>query len=102
MRALPLLIFLALSAPLALAQPATTAAAFDVIAVRPCQHSVGPDYNNHLTYSPSGITARNITVKRLLAEAYHLQVNQVFGPGWIGQSEYDIDAKTAGVVTREQ
>ena len=102
MRALPLLIFLALPTPLAPAQPSTTAAAFDVVAVRPCQHSVGPDDNNHLTYSPSGITARNITVKRLLAEAYHLQVNQVFGPGWIGQSEYDIDAKTAGVVTREQ
>jgi uncharacterized protein (TIGR03435 family) len=63
---------------------------------------VGPDYNNQLTYSPSGITARNVTVKRLLAEAYHLQLSQVIGPRWIGQNEYDIDAKSAGAVTREQ
>jgi uncharacterized protein (TIGR03435 family) len=102
MRALPFLLFLALSNSAAFGQASKTAAAFDVASVRPCQHLVGPDYNNQLTYSPSGITARNITLKRLVAEAYHLQLNQVSGPSWIAQSEYDIDARAAGVVTREQ
>jgi uncharacterized protein (TIGR03435 family) len=102
MRALHLTIILALSSSVAFAQAPTTAVAFDVASVRPCQHLVGPDYNNQITYSPSGIIARNVTIKRLLAEAYDLQLNQVFGPAWLGQSEYDVDAKAAGVVTREQ
>jgi uncharacterized protein (TIGR03435 family) len=102
MRALPLLTLIALSGSVAFPQAPTTPSAFEVASVRPCQRPVGPDYNNQLTYSPSGITARNVTVKRLLAEAYHLQLNQVLGPGWIGQNEYDIDARSAGVVTRDQ
>ncbi len=48
------------------------------------------------------MTARNVTLKRLVAEAYHLQLNQVLGPGWLDKNEYDIDAKAAGAGTREQ
>jgi uncharacterized protein (TIGR03435 family) len=102
MRPLPLLITLALLSPVAFGQASTAAPVFDVASVRPSQHSVGPDYNNQLTYSPTGITGRNVTLKRLLAEAYHLQLNQVLGPGWLDQSEYDIDARAAGPGTREQ
>ena len=102
MRALPLLVSFALSSALAFGQAATTTPAFDVASVKPSQHSVGPDYNNQLTYEPTGISARNVTLKRLLAEAYHLQQNQVLGPNWLGQNEYDIDAKAAGTVPKEQ
>jgi uncharacterized protein (TIGR03435 family) len=102
MPALPLLISLALSGSLAFAQASTKVPAFDVASVRQSQHTVGPDYNNQITDSPTGITARNVTLKRLLAEAYHLQLNQVFGPGWLAQNEYDIDARAAGVITKQQ
>jgi uncharacterized protein (TIGR03435 family) len=102
MRALPLVISFALSSSVALGQASSTAPAFDVASVKPSQRSVGPDYNNQLTYEPTGISARNVTLKRLLAEAYHLQQNQVVGPSWINQNEYDIDAKASGVVTKEQ
>jgi len=102
MRALPLLISLALSSSAALGQTSTTTPAFDVASVRPSQRSVGPDYNNQFTYTPAGITARNVTLKRLVAEAYNLQLNQVLGPSWLDQSEYDIDARAAGVGTRAQ
>ena len=102
MRALPLLVFFALSSALAFGQAATMTPAFDVASVKLSQHSVGPDYNNQLTYEPTGISARNVTLKRLLAEAYHLQQNQVSGPNWLGQNEYDIDAKAAAAVTQEQ
>ena len=44
--------------------------AFEVVSVKPVEHIVGLDYNNRLTYSPNGLTARNITLKRLIAEAY--------------------------------
>ena len=91
--ALPLILCLALSSSSASGQVPATAPAFDVASVKPSQRLVGPDYNNQLTYSPTGITARNVTLKRLVAEAFHLQLNQVLGPGWIDQNEYDIDAR---------
>ena len=31
-----------------------------------------------------------------------MQLNQVLGPGWLGQNEYDIEAKAASVSTKEQ
>jgi uncharacterized protein (TIGR03435 family) len=102
MRSLPLLISLAISSSLALGQAPTAASPFDVASVRPSRHAVGPDYNNQLTYSPTGITARNVTLKRLLAEAYHLQMNQVLGPNWLDQNEYDVEAKAEAAGTKEQ
>jgi len=102
MHSLPLLMALVLSSPAAFGQASTAAPAFDVASVKPCSHQVGPDYNNQITYSPMGMTGRNVTLKRLLAEAYHLQLNQVSGPGWLGQNEYDIDARAAEGSTRDQ
>jgi uncharacterized protein (TIGR03435 family) len=102
MRAVSILISFALSSSVGVGQVATTAPAFDVASVKPSQHLVGPDYNNQLSYSPNGIIARNVTLKRLVAEAYKLQLNQVLGPSWLDKNEYDIDARSAGAGTREQ
>jgi len=102
MRALCLFISLALPNVLVLAQSSAPAPSFDVASVKPSQHVVGPDYNNQLAYSPDGLTAKNATLKRLIAEAYGLQLNQVTGPNWLDQNEYDILARAGGVGTREQ
>ena len=102
MRALPILLSLLLSSSLALGQASASAPAFEVASVRPSQHAVGPDYNNQITYSPTGITARNVTLKRLIAEAYRLQMNQIFGPDWIDRNEYDIEARTGSIESRKQ
>src|SRR3984885_9696032 len=95
-------IFLALSSAIAVGQESITAPAFDVASVKPSRRLVGPDYNNQLSYSPTGIIARNVTLKRLVAEAYQLQLNQVLGPSWLDKNEYDIEARSAGAGTREQ
>jgi len=100
MRVLCLLICLALPSAMIVGQAPVPA--FDIVSVKPVQHIVGMDYNNRLTYSPNGLTARNITLKRLVAEAYRLQLSQVSGPSWIDRNEYDIDARTAAAATREQ
>lgn len=84
------------------AQVAAQAPSFEVASVKPSQMSVGPDYNNRLTYSPSVFTARNATLKALIAEAYRVQRRQVLGPAWIDQNEYDIDARTSGFSTYEE
>jgi uncharacterized protein (TIGR03435 family) len=75
---------------------------FDVVSVKPSSNLVGPDYNNQLTFSPSGITGKNVTLKRLIAEAYHLQLNQVSGPNWLDRNEYEIEAKSERSVGRDQ
>jgi uncharacterized protein (TIGR03435 family) len=90
MRALPLILCLTLPAAITLGQ---TQAAFDVASVRPSQREVGPDYNNQFEYSPTGLTVRNATLKRLIAEAWRLQLSQVIGPGWLSRNEYDIKAR---------
>jgi hypothetical protein len=81
MHGLRILASLALSGSVAFGQAGAANPAFDVASARPCQHSVGPDYYNQFTYTPSGIKGRNGTLKRLIAEAYPLQLNQVSGPG---------------------
>lgn len=87
--ATPLLVLWNVTA-VAQVQPAP---AFEVASVRPSQHEVGPDYNNQITYSPAGFTGRNVTLRRLIAEAWHCQLNQVIGPPWIDRNEYDIEAR---------
>lgn len=76
--------------------------AFEVASVRPSARLVGPDENNRITYDPAGMTAKNVTLRRCVAEAYRLQLTQVVGPGWLDRNEYDIEAKAGGPVGREQ
>ena len=75
---------------------------FDVASVRPSQQEVGPDYNNQITWAPDGFTGRNVTLKRLIAEAWHCQLDQVEGPPWLGRNEYDITARMPEGTSREQ
>jgi uncharacterized protein (TIGR03435 family) len=85
-----------------LAQTQSTQQSFEVASVRPSQREVGPDYNNQIAYSPGGFTGRNVTLKRLLAEAWRCQLNQIIGPPWLDQSEYDIAARLPEGATNEQ
>ena len=101
-RSTNLITLLVVSTSMALCQSSATSHGFDVASVRPSQHNVGPDYNNQLTYAPGEFDAKNVTIKRLVAEAYHLQLDQVFGPSWIDRNEYDIQAKASAGTTREQ
>jgi uncharacterized protein (TIGR03435 family) len=75
---------------------------FEVASVRPSQHEVGPDYNNQIIYSPTGFMGKNVTLKRLVAEAWHCQINQVSGPQWLDHNEYDIEARLPEGTSKEQ
>lgn len=81
---------------------AQSAPQFEVASVKPSQQHVGPDYNNQFAFLPVGITARNVTLQRLLAEAFQLQLNQVLGPDWLERNEYDLQAQSAGPASKEQ
>jgi uncharacterized protein (TIGR03435 family) len=84
-----------------LGQVASKTASFEVISVRQSQRPVGPDYNNQLAFSETGLRARNVTLRRLIAEAYRLQLSQVIGQAWLDQSEYDIEAQAGREVDKE-
>ncbi|HMG84122.1 MAG TPA: TIGR03435 family protein [Terracidiphilus sp.] len=94
-----LLVFLG---AVAFAQSPPPASSFEAASVRPSQHEVGPDYNNQITYSPAGFNGKNVTLKRLIAEAWNCQLNQVSGPPWLDHNEYDIAARAFEGATREQ
>ena len=97
--ALMLLVFLSSAA---VGQTALQKTSFDVASVKASQRLVGPDYNNQLAFSQMGIRARNVTLRRLIAEAYRLQLNQVIGPSWLDQNEFDMEAQAGGAVAKEQ
>lgn len=77
------------------AQPENHLPSFEVASVRQCKQTVGPDYNNQITITAKGIAARNATLKRLIADAWGVQVNQVTGPEWLEHNEYDLSARLA-------
>jgi uncharacterized protein (TIGR03435 family) len=101
-RALPILSSLAFLSAAAFGQSASTTTSFDVASVKPSQRRVGPDYNNQLGFSEVGLKARNATLRRLVAEAYHVQLNQVIGQNWLDQNEYDIEAQAGRAVAKEE
>jgi uncharacterized protein (TIGR03435 family) len=44
--------------------------------------------------TPDGISLINVTAKMLIANAYGIKQDQISGgPGWVGYSEYDLEAK---------
>jgi uncharacterized protein (TIGR03435 family) len=75
---------------------------FEVASVKPSARVLGPDYGNKMTYLPTGFNAKNSTLKRLIAEAYHVQPFQVTGPKWLDSNEYDVDARSTGAAARDQ
>jgi uncharacterized protein (TIGR03435 family) len=99
LRLIPLLAFVA---TMTIAHCQQKAPVFDAASVRPSQTSVGPDYNNQLSYPGSSFLAKNATLERLIAEAWGIQLKQVSGPAWIAHNEYDIQARAADGTTPVQ
>jgi uncharacterized protein (TIGR03435 family) len=79
-----------------LAASAASQPRFDVASVRSNPNPVGPDYNNQILYTSAGFSGNNVTLRRLIAEAYGLQLNQIMGSGWLDQNEYDVEAQPSG------
>jgi uncharacterized protein (TIGR03435 family) len=101
-RLLPIIALLADMGLIGLAQTPSAQPSFEIASVRPSQHQGGPDYNNQITDSSTSFTARNVTLKWLVAEAWHCQRDQVIGPPWLDHNEYDIQARLPEGATREQ
>jgi len=72
-------------------------AEFDVASVKPSQTQKGIDDRGHVIIAEDRVTGRNVTLKDLIAAAYHVQHHQVSGgPRWLDSDEFDIEAKGSG------
>ena len=95
----PLVIGL-LNAPKSFAQSQPVAAAFEVASVKPNKSG---ERGGSLPMPISGrLTARNVSLKRLMSEAYHIQTFQITGPGRLDSERFDILAKAEGNPTYDQ
>ena len=91
-----------LAAALALAAPAVLAqVAFDVASVK---ESTSLDAGGTMRFMPDGgVRAQNLLVRGLITIAYQLQPYQlVNAPGWASEIRYNIEAKPAASIPREQ
>jgi uncharacterized protein (TIGR03435 family) len=78
-----------LAAHLAIAQPA-----FETASVKTSASIQGRD--GVIEIDPGRFSARNTTLKRLIAEAWQIPYAQISGgPAWLNNSEYDLEAKSA-------
>src|ERR1700722_17548122 len=78
------------------------AQSFDVASVKASARAVGKDYNNQIAIGPSNFTGRNVTLQRLIVDAYGIDPPQVFGgPKWLDENEYDVEAKAAQSTSKE-
>jgi uncharacterized protein (TIGR03435 family) len=82
---------------------AALAQTFDVASVKPSGRTVGRDAQSAVSYEAKRVAGRNVTLKRLIAEAYGLAMYQVSGgPKWLDENEYDIDARVDNPATKEE
>ena len=87
----------------ALVAAACLAQNFDVASVKLSARPVGKDYYNQIALGPSTFSGKNVTLKRLIEEAYSVVPPQVFGgPKWLDEAEYDVEAKAAQAVSRDE
>jgi uncharacterized protein (TIGR03435 family) len=82
--------------------PATTGAptpSFEVASIKPNRSA---DLDRRIMSLPGGYTATNVTIKFLIASAYHVKDFQVSGgPSWINSERYDIEAKMPDSLAEE-
>src|SRR5262245_19458163 len=69
--------------------------AFDVASIKPAR----PDARGYsIRPFPGRLSAENVTLKLLIAEACHVYDFQISGPKWIDSERYDLEAKIDGAL----
>jgi uncharacterized protein (TIGR03435 family) len=67
--------------------------AFDVASIKPAR----PEARGYsIRPFPGRLSTENVTLKLLIAEAYHVYDFQISGPKWIDSERYDLEAKIGG------
>src|SRR5436309_11532241 len=76
---------------------------FEVASIKPSVRTVGKDAMTPILINPNGLSARNVTLKRLIVLSYGVLPHQISGgPNWMDSSEYDVEAKAGAAVSRDE
>jgi uncharacterized protein (TIGR03435 family) len=75
---------------------------FAVASLKASQRVAGRDARGQIVAGFDRLSGKNVSLKDLIVEAYHLEPYQVSGPGWFDSDEFDLDAKADGPVDKEQ
>jgi uncharacterized protein (TIGR03435 family) len=81
-------------------QPPQAAPVFESASVKASGSSAGND--GIVSTDPGRFVARNVTLKRLIHEAWRVPYAQITGPSWLDRAEYDIEATTGNPVSAMQ
>lgn len=74
-------------------EDAANAPAFADVSIKPSDASVTQPMIRFM-YGPAGLTGNNITLQRLIQDAYGVQASQISGaPDWLSSEKFDIQAK---------
>ncbi|MGA3017023.1 MAG: TIGR03435 family protein [Bryobacteraceae bacterium] len=93
----------ATAAPRAPAQSQAAAPAFEVATVQLSDPMAARSGKAGITIDPRRLSARRVSLKELIFEAYNVPYYQISGgPSWLDSEEYDIDAKAESPAGRDQ
>ena len=74
------------------ASPAVDLPGFEVVSVKPDKAGEG----STILLTADGLTAKRVSVKFLMKEAYGVEDDEISGaPGWLDSETYDVDAKVS-------
>src|SRR5580698_1398694 len=82
--------------PLSSQQPVTQQPAFAVATIRPSSNAVQFEHDGKTEFRGDTLRMQDVTVTTCIKLAYHVQDNQIIGPGWMGDDRFDITAKSDG------
>jgi uncharacterized protein (TIGR03435 family) len=83
------------------ASAASGAVGFEVASIK-AHKSSGTVEMSRLFYTPSGLSATNVTLQTLIRDVYRVQESQISGaPNWLNSEKYDIDARMEKSVADE-
>jgi uncharacterized protein (TIGR03435 family) len=74
---------------------------FDVASVKRATPPPAERGNSSMQLAPGRVTMTNVSLKKLLYEAYQVKDYQISGPDWIGTEIYDITATIPNGATRD-
>jgi uncharacterized protein (TIGR03435 family) len=76
---------------------------FEVASVKASPQTAGRDARGRIVAASGRVNARNVSLRDLIVEAYHIGAYQVSGgPRWLDSDEFDIDARAGGAANREE
>ncbi len=93
MAVLPILLGLLAAVPGGAAPQTASPPSYDVASIKPSKAPEG----STLLFRTGAFTAKGMTLKSLIKEAYGIEDDQISGaPKWVGSQTYDIEAKVDG------